>query len=124
MNFHEKKLYHQIHPVKLFVNWGTGAAALYFLWHQNILLAFLVMFIPSIIASLIIMFMADMEKYKRSSLGKYISKYMTPFWEGIRFIGFAIALVGAWLHYSIFIMLGILIVFFGWIHGLILRRND
>jgi len=34
MTLQEKVLYHQIHPLKLITDWGTGLAALYLFWQH------------------------------------------------------------------------------------------
>lgn len=70
MNFKEKKLYHQIHPLKLLIDWATDAVALYFLWTHRWLVAIIVMFIHAIIVSIIIIKFVNLKKFKESSFVK------------------------------------------------------
>lgn len=119
MDFKEKKLYHQIHPSKLMTDWITGIAALYLLWHQLLGIALAVMFIPSIVITIWLMKYANLEKMKTSSFGMYIRRHMTKSMEAVRFLGFAIAIGGAWLHVIVLIVCGVAIILFGWLRGLL-----
>ncbi|VVB94362.1 Uncharacterised protein [uncultured archaeon] len=74
--------------------------ALYLLWVQNIIMALIMVFVPPIIVSFAITQLSDLEKYKQSSSGKYMQKYMTRRMEILRFIGYAIMAIGAWYHIS------------------------
>jgi hypothetical protein len=78
MTFSEKKLYHQIHPLKLLVDFSTGFFTTYLLWqHETVL--FLIFFLaPSVIITIILMKFANLEKLKESALGHYVAKYMAP----------------------------------------------
>lgn len=68
MIFKEKVLYHQIHPVKLAVDIGITPISLYFFWQHELLLAILVTFVPSIIASSLIIKYVDLENQCSSHL--------------------------------------------------------
>lgn len=85
MNKKEKFLYHQIHPLKLFVDWFFAFLSLFLLWYGELFWAILVMFVPSIFASFLIIRFVDLEKYKESAFGKYVSRYMTRTAEAVRF---------------------------------------
>ena len=52
MDFREKKLYHQIHPLKLATDIGVTPLALYFVWEHRVLPGLLVGFVPSLLVSL------------------------------------------------------------------------
>lgn len=106
MDFREKQLYHQIHPIKLMTDWITGTIALYLLWHQQLLIALCVMFIPSVIVSVIIIKYINLKKLKDSTFGMYIRVSMTKSMELVRFVGFAIAIFGAWYHMAWLIVSG------------------
>src|SRR5262245_28329861 len=123
MTFQEKSLYHQIHPVKLFTDWSTGLLALYPFWHHKLIVALLIAFLPSILASLIIVRFADLEKYKQSAFGKYVSQYMTRAFEAMRLIGYGIMAVGAWVHVVWAVLLGLLIILLAWLRGVIFPRK-
>lgn len=123
MAFQEKTLYHQIHPAKLFTDWSTGLIALYPFWHHNLIAALLIAFVPPIVASLIIVRCADLEKYKQSAFGRYVRQYMTRAVEATRFIGYGIMAVGAWIHAAWAIPVGLLIITLAWLRGVIFPGN-
>ena len=123
MNFKEKKLYHQIHPVKLFVDISTGILTTYLLWKHNTF-GFLVLFsLPSIIISLVIIKFGNLYVLKNSRLGKYIEQYMTPLIETIRISGQIIMWVAGWYHSFLFIIIGFLIIIGGWFNGVLFKRS-
>lgn|SRR5574341_329221 len=119
MTLQEKTLYHQIHPLKLFTDWSTGFLALYFFWRHDLLIAMAIALIPSIIASLILVRFADLEKYKASAFGKYVGKTMTRAVEAIRFLGYAVMAIGAWIHLAWLIPLGLAMILLAWLRGVI-----
>ena len=119
MSLQEKSLYHQIHPLKLLTDWGTGIFALYSLWRHNVVAGLIVAFVPSILVTLAILQWANLETYKQSSLGKYVSKYMTRPMEIIRFAGYAIMAIGAWYHLARLIFIGLLTILLAWFRGAI-----
>lgn len=122
MIFQEKELYHQIYPAKLAVDIGSTPISLYLFWQHELLLAIIVTFIPSIIASAIIIKYVDLERYRNSPLGMYVKKYMTRTMEGVRFIGLFIMILGTWSHVWEMIPIGLLVILFGWLRGMILPR--
>ena len=117
MDLQERYLYHQIHPLKLFTDFAAGILALYPLWQHNLYVAILVAFVPSVIVSFFLMFFVNLGKYKASPLGEYLNKYMTRQMESIRFAGYALMAVGAWIHRVWMIPIGFVIVLFGWLKG-------
>jgi hypothetical protein len=119
MTSQEKYLYHQIHPLKLFADWSTGIVALYPLWQHDLIIAAIIAIVPSIIVSAVLVRFANLEKYKQSQFGKYISKYMTRTIEMIRFGGYAVMTIGAWLHLVWVILLGLLVILLAWSRGVI-----
>ncbi len=114
MNLEEKSLYHQIHPLKLLTDWGTGILALYPLWGHNLPLALAIALIPPPVASFLLICFADLENQKESPFGRYIRKYMTRQMEAIRFAGYAVMAVGAWIHGIWLIPLGLVIILLAW----------
>ena len=120
MDIKEKKLYHQIHPIKLLTDWVTGIISLYFLWLHQLSIAIMVMFIPAIVVSIVIIKYVNLRNIKHSAFGKYIRMSMTKGMEAVRFVGFAIAIFGAWYHMAWLIVVGIIIILIGWMRGLIM----
>ena len=125
MNFRERKLYHQIHPGKLATDIGVTPIFLFFLWRHQITYALLVGFLPPVIVSAAMMIWPpDLERLKNSSLGKYVSKYMTPTIEAVRLLTLVPMAWGAWTHRLSLIGLGLLVLFLAWCNGLIFPRRD
>ena len=109
--FQEKKLYHQIHPLKLAVDIGVTPVALYLCWAHRLLPAALVAFGPPLVVSLAMMkWTPELEKLKRSGFGRYIKRYMTPLIEVIRLLTLVPMAYGAWNHDLRFIALGFAIL--------------
>jgi hypothetical protein len=123
MTFQEKELYNQIHPAKLAVDIGSTPFLLYLFWQHELLFAILVAFIPSIVASAIIIKYVPLESYRSSRLGHYVGKYMTRAMEGIRFLGLIVMIFGAWFHIWFMFPIGLLIVLLGWLNGFIVKRR-
>jgi len=70
MDFKEKRLYHQIHPLKLATDIGVVLPALYFLWDHRIVPAAMTTFVPPVLVSAAMMkWTPDLERLKRSALG-------------------------------------------------------
>jgi hypothetical protein len=124
MDFREKKLYHQIHPFKLATDIGVTPIFLFSLWRHRIAPALVVGFVPPILVSAAMMIWPpDLEKLKNSALGNYISKYMTPAIEAIRFLTLIPMAWGAWIHSLSLICLGLLILLVAWCKGLIFPQR-
>lgn len=125
MNFREKRLYHQIHPLKLATDIGVTPIFLFFLWRHQIAQALLVGFIPPVVVSAAMMIWPpDLERLKNSSFGNYVSKYMTPTIEAVRLLSLVPMGWGAWIHSLQLIALGLLVLLLAWCNGLILPRRD
>ena len=118
-NLEERSLYHQIHPLKVLTDWGTGIFALYLFWGHNLATALVIALIPSAIVSFVLIRFATLEKYKESSFGNDVRKYMTRQIEADRLAGYAVMAIGAWAHIIWLIPLGLLVIQLGWIRGLI-----
>ncbi len=119
MTLQDKRLYHQVHPLKLGTDISAQLVSLYFFWGHNVALGLAVMFLPPIVASLVIMNTSDLTSIKQSALGHYLKRYMTPAMEGIRFAGTVPMILGAWFHLWWLIPLGFAITLGGWVRGLL-----
>src|SRR5699024_4075124 len=122
VEFQEKKLYHQIHPLKLLTDWITGVISLYILWSHQIVTALIVLFLPSILVSIIMRIYVSVDKRKNSSFGNYIQGFMTKGVEIVRFIGFAIMILGAWFNLIWLIFCGLIIILAGWFRGIFSKK--
>ncbi|HTX19396.1 MAG TPA: hypothetical protein VMG34_12140 [Bacteroidota bacterium] len=119
MTLEEKKIYHQIHPVQLGVDFVTGFGAVFMLWQQS-LWGIAVAFVPSTLVSLYIIAKVDLERYKASSFGLYARKHLaSKSSDWMRFGGFAVMLMGGWLRLWWVIGAGFLGIVFIWCGGLL-----
>ena len=123
MTFKEKKLYHQIHPLKLSIDVFTGFFTTWLAWRHNIVWFLILFLLPSVVVSLLLGSFANLEPYKNSPLGKYIKKYMTVSAEIIRLSGQILMWVAAWYHLTLLILIGFVIIIAGWTSGLFLKSQ-
>src|SRR5699024_8686045 len=107
-------LYHQIHPLKLLTDWITGVISLYILWSHQIVTALIVMFVPSILVSIIIMKYVNLEKLKNSSFRNYIQGRMKKVVVIVRFIVCAIMILCAWFNLIWLILCALIIILARW----------
>lgn len=124
LDFKDKKLYHQIHPLKLATDIGVVPPALYCLWQHRSVPAALIGFVPPILVSAAMMkWTPDLERLKSSRLGRYIKRNMTPAIEALRLVSLVPMAYGAWKHQVRYVLLGLVIVAVAWCSGLIWRRK-
>lgn len=123
MNFSEKKIYHQIHPLKLATDIFASVASLYLFWFHYFWTAIIIHILLPVLGSFFVIKYANLEKLKNSTLGKYVKKYMTVKIEVLRLIGDIFTIFGAWNRQWQIIILGIAIVIAAWINGKILKSN-
>jgi hypothetical protein len=121
--FAEKKLYHQIHPLKLATDISTGLLTTFLAWQHNLILFVIFFLLPSVIASIAIIKFADLEKLRNSSLGKYIKKNMTSQIEAIRLFGQLVMWLAAYYHNIYLVILGFLIIVLAWLNGIFKFRR-
>lgn len=122
MTLQEKVLYHQIHPLKLGTDIISAVVSVYFLWMHNLPVALLVMFIPAFVASGVLINVANFDWIRDSAIGRYLSWSMTRAMEALRLAGMLPLALGAWFHQPLLIALGLAMVLFGWLRGLIFPR--
>jgi hypothetical protein len=70
MDFGEKVLYHQIHPAKLAADVSASFVSTYLMWRRKFALAMLGAFVPAIVASVLVIAYADLERRKHSPFGR------------------------------------------------------
>ncbi len=117
MTFGEKKLYHQIHPLKLGTDISTSIISLYLLWYHYLHFGIVLHYLLPILASIFVISCFDLDDQRNSPLGRYIKKYMSSWMEGTRLGGDAVTLVGAWQHNWFVILFGFLIIIAAWLRG-------
>jgi len=119
MNFADKVLYHQIHPLKLGTDILASLVSLYFFWEHELFIGLILHLAPPIIASLAVIYGFDLEPQRQSALGQYVKRTMTHGVEAIRLIGDIIMVLGAWFHSIPLIGVGLAIVAAGWLSGVV-----
>lgn len=110
----ERVLYHQTHPLELATDFSTAIASLVLLGSHRLALALLVMWIPSVIVSVVMIRRCDFSRTRDGAVGAYMRRYMTRNMETVRFLGLGVAAVGAWVHSGWLIVLGAALVAGGW----------
>ena len=118
MDQRERLLYHQIHPLKLSTDIATALGAVILLWTHRLVPALIVGFVPSIAVSIGLIRWADLEPYRRSAFGRYISRFMTRRLELARFAGLIPLWGGAWLRSLPTVAFGAVWIFGCWLWGL------
>jgi energy-converting hydrogenase Eha subunit G len=120
VNFAEKSLYHQIHPLKLITDIGSSLISLYFFWRHDITSGLLVGIAPGVAVSFVIIQFVNLDRYRRSSLGRYVGRYMTWEMQALRAAGQLVVWVGTWYHVLLLVFAGFAMIVFGWIRGRLL----
>jgi hypothetical protein len=118
MDFGEKVLYHQIHPAKLAADVGGSLVSTYLMWRRRFAWAMLGAFVPAGLASALVIRYADLERRKRSRLGRYVHRYMDWRVSGWRSLGQIVMWVGAWYRIGKLIPIGFATVVGAWASGL------
>jgi hypothetical protein len=124
MEFAERVLYHQIHPVKLLTDVGTAAVAAFLFWSHRAAWALVVGFVPSIAVTVALIRWADLEPYRASAFGRYLRRFMTQRVELARFAGLAPLWGGAWLRRPVVIAAGVVWILGCWLVGLVRSHSD
>ncbi len=124
MSLKERMLYHQIHPLKLFVDVATAVAAVFAMWEHRILESLLVGFVPSVLVSLVMIRYLNLGPQKDSAFGRYVARCLTDRWtDNLRLGGFGVMLLAGWYQSVIGIVLGSLVVIGVWMNGLIRQSS-
>jgi hypothetical protein len=119
MNFADKVLYHQIHPLKLGTDILASLVSLYFFWQHKFLVGLILHLAPPIIASLVVIYAVDLEPQRQSVFGQYVKRTMTHRMEAIRLVGDIVMALGAWFRSLPLIGTGLAIVVAGWLSGIV-----
>ncbi len=122
MTLREKILYHQIHPLKWSTDIGVTFPSCYFLWRHYFVAAIAIALLPPVIVSTIIIAAVDLERYKQSSFGRYLTTYMSRVMEVLRLFGFVLMALGSWFHQTWLLPCGLVVVLVAWLRGFIWRK--
>jgi hypothetical protein len=113
----DRTRFHQLHPAKLAVDWGTAAIAGALLWRHDWVAAVAMGFAPSILTTAVFLsgrFDDALGKIRKRRSARSIAQGLSPAVNAIRFGGLTVAWVGCWLHRPWWIPAGALVVAFGW----------
>jgi hypothetical protein len=124
MDLRERVLYHQIHPLKLFTDIATAIVATALFWRHSLIAALVFGFLPSVAVSFALLRWSDLEPYRRSAFGRYVSRFMTRRVEAARFAGLLPLWGGAWIHCLGTVGVGALWILACWLWGLRTPRSD
>jgi hypothetical protein len=111
-------LYQQIHPAKHVADVSGSIVSTYLMWRRRFAWAMLAAFVPAIVASVLVIAYADLERRKHSPFGRYMQRYMNLRVEAWRFFGQVLMWVGAWYRVGKLIPIGWAIVVAAWVSGL------
>jgi hypothetical protein len=118
MDFHEKVLYHQIHSAKLAADVSGSIVSTYLMWRRRFAWAMFAAFVPAVLASVLVMSYADLERRKHSRFGRYVRRYMDRrVLDAWRFFGQVLMWVGAWYRVGKLVPIGWAIVLAAWTSG-------
>lgn len=109
-NFIERIMLQHSYPPKL-ISASLGILfGSYFLWHQKLLIALILIFGLSILWN-VIAWNRDIQQLSKTSLGKWMLVQAKPDNLIIPFIGVVVLFYGIWFHAAIVIGLGLCIIF-------------
>jgi hypothetical protein len=117
MGFNERVLYHQIHPAKLAADLSGSLVSTYLMWRRRFVAAMLAAFAPAVVASVLVIRYADLERRKHSWFGRYIHRYMDWRVSAWRFFGQLVMWGGAWYRVGELVPFGVAIVVTAWASG-------
>jgi hypothetical protein len=117
LEFREKGLYHQIHPLKLAVDVAGGCVSTLLVWEHRLAWAALTGFVPSIVVSALMLRFLDFDRQRDSAFGRYLRVHMTPWAQAVRLGGQLVMWIAAWYRAPAGIGAGFAVIVFGWIHG-------
>jgi uncharacterized membrane protein len=123
MSPREKALYHQIHPLKLLTDISAEVISIYYFWQRRLLTGLLIAVLPPAVASFLVMRLANLEPYRRSAVGAYVKRHMTPAAVALRMLGTCVTHLGAWLRWPTLMGSGYGLILFAWLHGLLPARS-
>lgn len=123
MTHDERRLYHLIHPAKLFADVVGASAALAAFWTGWPAIGVLAAIAVPVLASTFLLRRADLEAQKRSRLGRYIRKYFPKSARIQRHAGFAVLAYGTWSRTFLIGVLGVALIVHAWTQGLLIPRD-
>jgi hypothetical protein len=112
-----RERYHQLHPAKLLVDWGTAIVAGALLWSRQPLIAIAVGFGPSILVTLIFMsgrVDRQLERIQSRPTAQAIALKLSAEVNAVRFAGLAVSWAGCWFHQAWLLPAGVVVIVAAW----------
>lgn len=119
----KRLLFAQIHPIRVAVTAVSGSAALLLFSRHYLTAGAATAAFPTVAACLWLAKYGDLEALRRSSSGKYVCRWMTPFAYAERVVGFALMCTAAWLRSYPLMAFGTALVVHAWTAGLLIGRR-
>ena len=123
LRLRERIILHQVHPLKLAVDWVTGFAAAWLFWEKEILAAFLVGLFPSVIISAYMISRTDLARYRDTPLGRYFLSPLTRPNDQVRLAGLVVMWGGSWLNSVPVAAAGLAVILLAWGKGLLVKEK-
>lgn len=117
MTARDRERYHQLHPAKLLVDWGTAIVAGGLLWWRQPVSAVAVGFGPSIVATLVFLsgrLDHSLEAIRSRPVAHAIAPQLSADVNALRFAGLAVSWAGCWFHHAWLLPAGMFVILGGW----------
>ncbi len=118
LTFRERVLYHQIHPAKLFADIATALVAMDLFWRHALAPGLIIALLPPLLVSAVLLQEGNLERYRSSSMGAYLRRFMPPWVQAVRLFGVALAFYASWHHVPAGIYGGLALVAVCWANGI------
>lgn len=108
----------RLHPGKFIADWACGAFALYYFWQHQLIWAVPLSVTIPLLSRLLVKRIADLEKFRQSSLGKYSAMYLDGTVRVLMSGGYFVMMLGAWERTTWIIAIGFFIALFALNRGM------
>ncbi len=110
-------LVHQVHPAKLAADITASVISNTLFWRHRLGAGLFVRYALPIVASALVLSLADMDRLRETRRGRYVLENMSPQAVAVRLAGDALMAVGSWRRRLGVVMLGAVVVAAGWASG-------
>ncbi|MBI3627042.1 hypothetical protein HY224_03280 [Candidatus Uhrbacteria bacterium] len=113
----EKILYHQVHPLKLIIEWSGALLALYFFWQGEMWKGIFMAFLPAVFSSWLVIQWADFKSIKNTHLGQNFKHYLAKHLKALRMLGYLLTVLGAIYNSTSTVTFGLAVIITSWFTG-------
>jgi hypothetical protein len=118
MNFAERALYHQVHPLKLVTDIASGIVALALFAGHWFNAGLVVLVFPPALASLYLLAFGRLDHLAATPLGRHVRRSMTPSAQILRPAALIAMCVGAWRRQWTLLIVGAALTVWVWVRRL------